>query len=217
MGHPQPPTPIHCNNSTTVGIANNTVKGQRSCLMKMRFFWVADAVAQEKFDIKYHQGKKNLGDYQSEHHIGAHHTAVRSWYLHKPISVHELPYLGMLATCQQYVCDVSKCCQFWADMRVGAIKKKPTQEFCIGDHQQIVDTVVRADTVIRTYYSTYLPQGVVAIQRFPQNSATIILDNATFAITIEPVCVVLVEAIRTASLLCIPNNALGSYVVGYYF
>jgi hypothetical protein len=30
MGHPQPPTPIHCDNSTAVGIKNNTVKRQRS-------------------------------------------------------------------------------------------------------------------------------------------------------------------------------------------
>ena len=30
LGHPQPETPIHCNNATTVGIANNTVKRQRS-------------------------------------------------------------------------------------------------------------------------------------------------------------------------------------------
>jgi hypothetical protein len=30
MGHPQPPTPIDCDNSTAVGIANNTVKWQRS-------------------------------------------------------------------------------------------------------------------------------------------------------------------------------------------
>ena len=29
MRHPQPPTPIHCNNYTAVGIANNTVK--RKC------------------------------------------------------------------------------------------------------------------------------------------------------------------------------------------
>ena len=28
LGHPQPPTLIHCNNSTTTGIANNTVKRQ---------------------------------------------------------------------------------------------------------------------------------------------------------------------------------------------
>ncbi len=26
LGHPQPKTPVHCNNATTVGIANNTVK-----------------------------------------------------------------------------------------------------------------------------------------------------------------------------------------------
>ena len=27
LGHPQPKTPIHCDNATAVGIANNTVKG----------------------------------------------------------------------------------------------------------------------------------------------------------------------------------------------
>ncbi len=70
------------------------------------------------------------------------------------------------------------------------------------------------DTVICTYCSAYLPQGVVAIQQFPQNSATIILDNATFAITIEPVCVVVI-AIQAAPFLHIANNALGSYVVRY--
>jgi hypothetical protein len=64
MGHPQPLTPIYCDYSTAVGIANNTVKQQRSCSMEMRFFWVADAAAQGKFDIKYHPGKENLGDYQ---------------------------------------------------------------------------------------------------------------------------------------------------------
>ena len=30
MGYPQPLTPIHCENSTAVGIANNTVKRQGS-------------------------------------------------------------------------------------------------------------------------------------------------------------------------------------------
>ena len=57
----------------------------------MRFFWVADAVEQGKFDIKYYPGKENLADYQSKHHISAHHTAVRPWYLHQLTSVRELP------------------------------------------------------------------------------------------------------------------------------
>jgi hypothetical protein len=30
MGHPQPKTPVHCNNATAVEIANNTIKRQRS-------------------------------------------------------------------------------------------------------------------------------------------------------------------------------------------
>ncbi len=121
----------------------------------------------------------------------------------------------MLATYWQHVGDVSKCRQFWVDMRVGADTKiTPTQEFCIRDHQQIVDTVICTDTVIRKYCTIYLPQGVVAIQRFPQNSATVIFNNATFAITIEPVCIIVI-AIQAAPLLHIANNALGSYVVQY--
>jgi hypothetical protein len=28
LGHPQPKTPVHCNNATAVGIANNTIKRQ---------------------------------------------------------------------------------------------------------------------------------------------------------------------------------------------
>ncbi len=30
LGHPQPPTPVHIDNTTTVGIVNNTIKSQRS-------------------------------------------------------------------------------------------------------------------------------------------------------------------------------------------
>jgi hypothetical protein len=91
MGHPQPPRPIHCNNSTTIGIVKNNVKQQRSRSMEIRFFWAADAVEQGKFDIKYYPGKENLADYQSEHHLGSHHKAVCPWYLHEPTSVRKLP------------------------------------------------------------------------------------------------------------------------------
>ncbi len=38
MGHPQPQTPVHCDNATAVGIANNTIKRQCSRSMEMRFF-----------------------------------------------------------------------------------------------------------------------------------------------------------------------------------
>ena len=45
LGHPQPKTPVHCDNATTVGIANNTVKRQQSRAMEMRFFWIRDKVS----------------------------------------------------------------------------------------------------------------------------------------------------------------------------
>ena len=34
LGHPQPRTPVHYDNATSVGIANNTVKRQQSRSMK---------------------------------------------------------------------------------------------------------------------------------------------------------------------------------------
>jgi hypothetical protein len=40
LGHPQPPTPIHIDNRTTVGIVNNMIKCQRSQAMEMRYFWL---------------------------------------------------------------------------------------------------------------------------------------------------------------------------------
>jgi hypothetical protein len=49
LGHDQPPTPIHCDNATTAGIANDTVKKQRSRSMEMHFFWVTDQVKQKFF------------------------------------------------------------------------------------------------------------------------------------------------------------------------
>jgi hypothetical protein len=58
MGHPQPKTPVHWDNVTAVGIANNTVKWQRSCSMEMRFFWVGDKVAQEMYSFSWHPGQE---------------------------------------------------------------------------------------------------------------------------------------------------------------
>jgi hypothetical protein len=46
LGHPQPPTPIHIDNTTAVGIVNNTIKQQRSHAMEMRYFWLLDGEAQ---------------------------------------------------------------------------------------------------------------------------------------------------------------------------
>ena len=64
LGHPQPPTPMHVDNSTAVGIVNNTIKRQRSRSMEMRYFWLLDQETQKYVDIFYHPGQENLGDYR---------------------------------------------------------------------------------------------------------------------------------------------------------
>ena len=91
MGHPQPHTPVHCDNATAVGIANNSVKRQRSRSMEMRFFWISDKCAQDMYKFSWHPGQENLADYQSKHHTGSHHAAVRPWYLHMNNSPRILP------------------------------------------------------------------------------------------------------------------------------
>jgi hypothetical protein len=58
MGHPQPPTPIHCDNSTAVGIVNNTVKCQRSCSMEMRFLGLQMRWNKGNLTLNTTQGKR---------------------------------------------------------------------------------------------------------------------------------------------------------------
>jgi hypothetical protein len=86
LGHLQPPTPIHIDNSTTVGIVNNTVKRQKTRSMEMCYFWLLDGKIQNLFSFRYHPGFENLADYPSKSHPGSHHQAVRPYYLHMPDS-----------------------------------------------------------------------------------------------------------------------------------
>jgi hypothetical protein len=59
--------------------------------MEEQYFWVCAKVAQDAYDITWHPGQENLADYQSKHHIGAHHQAVRPWYVHQENSPSVLP------------------------------------------------------------------------------------------------------------------------------
>ena len=42
-------------------------------------------------EMTWHPGMENLADYQSKHHIGLHHVAVRPYYLHQENSPRILP------------------------------------------------------------------------------------------------------------------------------
>ncbi len=58
LSYPQPPTPIHIDNTTTVGIVNSTVKRQRSRAMEMRYFWLLDGESQKQFIFHWQPGQK---------------------------------------------------------------------------------------------------------------------------------------------------------------
>ncbi len=53
--------------------------------MEMQFFWIWDKIAQEMYTLKWHPGQENLANYQSKHHDGSNHVAVRPWYLHSKV------------------------------------------------------------------------------------------------------------------------------------
>ncbi len=91
LGHPQPPTPIHINNTTTVGIINNTVKRQQSCAMEMQYFWLLDGETQQQFKFYWQPGQENLGDYLSKHHPVEIHQHVWPYYVHMDKSSTLLP------------------------------------------------------------------------------------------------------------------------------
>ena len=90
MGHPQPPTPVHIDNTTAVGIVNGTIKRQRSRAMEMRYFWLLDRQAQLNFAFHYTPGHENLGDYPSKAHTADIHQHVRPYYIHLKNSPIEL-------------------------------------------------------------------------------------------------------------------------------
>jgi hypothetical protein len=75
MGHPQPPTPVQVDNSTTHGFANKQIRQRKSKSMDMRFYSVQDRVEQHQFHVYWRPGQTNLADYFTKHHSPAHHRS----------------------------------------------------------------------------------------------------------------------------------------------
>ena len=88
--HPQPSTPIHCDDATATDIANNTVKYQQTWSMEMRFLGELPGRT-GNFPSSMASWPQNLADYLSKHHLVAHHLVVHPWYLHTEYSPRLLP------------------------------------------------------------------------------------------------------------------------------
>ena len=83
LGHPQPPTQIHIDNTTAVGLVNSAIKRQRSQSTEMRYFWLLDQALQKYFKYYYQPGAELLTDYTTKaHHTGPMHTQVHPYYSH---------------------------------------------------------------------------------------------------------------------------------------
>ncbi len=83
LGHLQPPTPIHIDNTTTVGIVNNTIKRQWSRAIEMRYLWLLNGKVQELFRFYDRLGQENLGSYPSNHHSSNIHQRVCPYCAHE--------------------------------------------------------------------------------------------------------------------------------------
>jgi hypothetical protein len=95
MGYPQPATTIITDNSTANGIANDTIKQQRSRAIDMRYHWVRDRIVQGHFRVQWRPGKENKADYFTKHHSGAHHQRMRPQYL-----AHCAAHANLLQACE---------------------------------------------------------------------------------------------------------------------
>ena len=84
MGHPRnEPTPIQTDNSTAMGIANNTIKQRRSK--------VKDRNTQKHIIVYCIPGDKNLADYHTNFHSPAHHQKQRPFHVYTDDSPKYIP------------------------------------------------------------------------------------------------------------------------------
>ena len=67
MGWPQTSFPIQCDNSTTIGVTNNTMVNKMLKSMDMRLWWLLCCYYQDQFRYYWAPGNQNLADYSTKH------------------------------------------------------------------------------------------------------------------------------------------------------
>ena len=91
LGHPQPPTPVLVDNSTAIGLANDTVTQQRSCAIDMHFYWVRDRINQQQYHVYWAPAHQNLADYFTKHHTPSHQRKMCKYFVYTTASPKFLP------------------------------------------------------------------------------------------------------------------------------
>ena len=110
LGHPKPRTPIHYNDKTTAGIANNMVKKHQLRSMEMSFLGSHTKPAKRSFDIQWHLGQEHLGDCYTKTFDGKQYCKVRLWYLHEKKLPRVLPRATNQSTLRRCVGTLTRVC-----------------------------------------------------------------------------------------------------------
>jgi hypothetical protein len=79
MGHPQPPTPIFCDNEVAIGLATDSINLKMSKSLDMRFHWLRDRVKQHQFRIVFVPGAINIADFFTKALPVARHWLLSSY------------------------------------------------------------------------------------------------------------------------------------------
>ena len=81
MGHQQSPTPLETDNTVANIIVNGMAKKKISQAIDIIFYWVRDRIRQNLFHIFWEEGKKNLSNYVTKHHLIWQHRIMRPRYI----------------------------------------------------------------------------------------------------------------------------------------
>ena len=87
IGHPQNPTNIKTDNSTTHDFVHSSMRNKRSKAWDMRYHWLRQEYMKKMLTIEWDKGKNNKADYFTKHHSPAHHKATRLQYVLKGFSM----------------------------------------------------------------------------------------------------------------------------------
>ena len=85
MGHPQPPTPLKTDNTTTHSYTYNNIQQKKSKAWDMNLNWLRDKGTHKEFNIFWEKGDSdtsfNEGDYYTKHHPTIYHRHLRPRYV----------------------------------------------------------------------------------------------------------------------------------------
>jgi hypothetical protein len=86
VGYPQPPTPIYCDNSTAIQIANDTCKMRRSKSIEARYHWIRCRVRRNIYKVAYLAGSEIDADFLTKTQPVKRHVYFSGRLVHPPKS-----------------------------------------------------------------------------------------------------------------------------------